>query len=222
MRFGRALATTARCFEGRYGVLPNGNAPFDPQHEFVNKNLLYTALSHRRYRAGREQAADRRSPSRCCGRARSCSMRASARPRPQLDDKVLTAWNGLMIAAFARAARVLGGGALGPGQCSRIRARRIWQRDQGRGLYPRRDVESGDPVACCGGIAADDAAIDGYAEDYAYLIFGLLELFQAGGRSAVAAVGARAAGPAGRAVLGCRSRRLVQHHRRRSVGAACA
>ena len=33
--------------------------------------------------------------------------RRAARPRPQLDDKVLTAWNGLMIAAFARAARVL-------------------------------------------------------------------------------------------------------------------
>ena len=29
------------------------------------------------------------------------------RPRPHLDDKVLTGWNGLMLAAFSRAARVL-------------------------------------------------------------------------------------------------------------------
>ena len=32
------------------------------------------------------------------------------RPRPHLDDKVLAAWNGLMIAAFARAGRVVPGG----------------------------------------------------------------------------------------------------------------
>jgi uncharacterized protein YyaL (SSP411 family) len=39
------LGPDAPAFVGRYGVLPNGNAPFDPHHEFVNKNLLYTALS---------------------------------------------------------------------------------------------------------------------------------------------------------------------------------
>ncbi len=64
-------------FEGRYGVLPNGNAPFDPQHEFVNKNLLYTAQSIADIAKALEQDADRRRRSRCCARARSCSTRAS-------------------------------------------------------------------------------------------------------------------------------------------------
>ena len=46
-------------------------------------------------------------------RARLAMFGARAkRPRPQLDDKVLTAWNGLMIAAFARVARLIT--ALGP------------------------------------------------------------------------------------------------------------
>ena len=39
------LGDAAPVFEARYGILPNGNAPFDPQQEFVNKNLLYTAQS---------------------------------------------------------------------------------------------------------------------------------------------------------------------------------
>ena len=34
------------------------------------------------------------------------SIRA-ARPRPHLDDKILTAWNGLMISAFAKGAQIL-------------------------------------------------------------------------------------------------------------------
>ena len=43
-------------------------------------------------------------------RARTRLMeRRSKRARPHLDDKVLTAWNGLLIAAFARGARVLSG-----------------------------------------------------------------------------------------------------------------
>jgi uncharacterized protein YyaL (SSP411 family) len=94
------------------------------------------------------------------------------RPRPQLDDKVLTAWNGLMLAAFARAARVMPtADAREQHLESAVRSAAflknvLW--DERRAVMRRRYREG-------------DAAIDGYSEDYAYLIFGLLELFQSGG-----------------------------------------
>jgi uncharacterized protein YyaL (SSP411 family) len=94
------------------------------------------------------------------------------RPRPHLDDKVLTAWNGLMIAAFARAARVLPSSPRAAGYLDAARRSagfirsRLWNADEARLLRRYRDGE---------------AAIDGYAEDFASLIYGLLELFQADG-----------------------------------------
>ena len=39
-------------------------------------------------------------------RAKLFSIRAK-RPRPHLDDKIIAAWNGLMISAYARAAQIL-------------------------------------------------------------------------------------------------------------------
>ena len=118
------------------------------------------------------------------GRARAAMFDARARrPRPHLDDKVLTAWNGLMIAAFARAARVLAG---------RPQAGRLPSRGAARrGLHPIDAVGRPRRVDCCAAIATATPAFDGYAEDYAFLIFGLLELFQADRRSGVAGVGDR-------------------------------
>ena len=119
-----------------------------------------------------------------------------------------------MIAAFARAARVL--------RLGRSRRRRpyldaaaraasfisetLWSAD-GTLLRRYRDGE---------------AAIDGYAEDYAYLIWGLLELFQADGDSDVARVGARASARSRTRCSGTRRRRLVQYHGRRSDRAPSA
>ncbi|MCA1559156.1 MAG: thioredoxin domain-containing protein [Acidobacteria bacterium] len=154
----------------RFGIEPDGNAPSDPQGEFTGRNLLYTAQSIEEIaiRVARP-AADVMA---ALARIRQALFTArERRPRPHVDDKVLTAWNGVMIAAFARAARILDGES---SQAYLQAARRaasfirnaLW--DPSTRTLLRRFREG-------------DAAIDGYAEDYAYLIFGLLELFQADG-----------------------------------------
>jgi len=168
---GEILGEEADVFRIRYGILPDGNAPFDPQNEFVHKNLLYTARGIDEVMSA--TAKTRAEVEAALARARpKLHERRSTRPRPHLDDKVLTAWNGLMIAAFARAARVLGADLkVDPYiDAARRAALFIWKQlwiPETRTLLRR--------------YRKGDAAVEGYAEDYAYLIFGLLELFQADG-----------------------------------------
>ena len=155
----------------RFGIEPDGNAPQDPQGEFTGKNLLYIAQSVEEIvvRSGLTAAEVVSALARI--RKTLFDDRAT-RPRPHLDDKVLTAWNGLMIAAFGRAARVLpqsvdaGRYLTAARNAARFIRERLWRPADARLLRRYRD---------------GDAAIGGYAEDYAFLIFGLLELFEATG-----------------------------------------
>jgi hypothetical protein len=108
-------------------------------------------------------------------RARKTLFDARAkRPRPHLDDKVIAAWNGLMIAAMARAARqMVDSPRRAEWRQAAIRAAEFVQshlwRPADRRLWRRfRD---------------GDAAFDAYCEDYACVAWGALELFQATGES---------------------------------------
>ena len=165
---GEVLGPDAEIFREHFGVRPGGNAPFDPQNEFTNKNLLYTATPVEQMAAGRARSLEEVESVLRRARLKLLERRAR-RPRPHLDDKILTAWNGLTIAAFARAGRVLEGQPRFLDDARRaaefIRAH-LWQPSAGRLLRRYRN---------------GDANVEGYAEDYAYLIFGLLELFQADG-----------------------------------------
>ena len=167
------LGSDADIVRRRFGIEPGGNAPEDPQGEFTGQNILYTAQSIHDIVARSGKPAEEVMAALARARQRLFDAR-NHRPRPHLDDKILTSWNGLMIAAFARAARVLPErpGAAEWARAARraaafIRAR-LWTSD--RGLLRRyRDGE---------------ASIAGYAEDYACLIWGLLELFQTDGDAA--------------------------------------
>ncbi len=86
------------------------------------------------------------------------------RVHPGLDDKLLTAWNGMMLASLAEAARVLGREDY---QTAAVRCGEFLLRemltDDGRLLRTYKNGER---------------KINGYLEDYANLIDGLLELYQ--------------------------------------------
>ena len=100
----------AQIFCDFYGVLPEGNAPRegDPHGEFKGKNILMESgelpviakmngVTHLR------EATDK------LASAREILFEArKSRPRPHRDDKIIVAWNGLMISAFARAAVAFG------------------------------------------------------------------------------------------------------------------
>ncbi len=166
---GTLLGPDADIVRARFDIRPSGNAPHDPQGEFTGQNLLYTARSIEDVASAANRSVE--DVLAVLGRARDVLLDArTQRHRPHLDDKVITSWNGMMIAAFARAARVLPAAAprwleVAQGAARFIRER-LWQHGDQRLLRRYRDGE---------------AAIDAYAEDYACLTWGLLELFQVDG-----------------------------------------
>src|SRR6266513_139592 len=103
-----ALGDAAEVFEFHYGVQPHGNAPegSDPHDEFRGKNVLIErhtiAETAQRFKKNEQEIAGLLAKSR----EKLFSIRAK-RPRPHLDDKIIAAWNGLMISAYARTAQVL-------------------------------------------------------------------------------------------------------------------
>src|SRR6266481_1944650 len=102
------LGDAAEIFDFHYGVQAHGNAPegSDPHDEFRGKNILIArhtvAETAQRFKKSEEEIAKFLAQSR----EKLLAIRAK-RPRPHLDDKIIAAWNGLMISAVARAAQVL-------------------------------------------------------------------------------------------------------------------
>jgi uncharacterized protein YyaL (SSP411 family) len=86
------------------------------------------------------------------------------RIRPQLDDKILTDWNGLMIAALARAGRV-------------FEEPELIQKAESAWTYLRKNCFTDGELLHR--VKDGAAAITGMADDYAFTTLGLLELYRA-------------------------------------------
>ncbi len=155
---------TAAVFNRRFGVEPDGNVEHDPQGEFTGRNILYEAISEEEAGArsglNREQAAEL-----ICHAARTLFEARAKRPRPHLDNKILTSWNALMISAFARGYAVLGDEQYR--EAARAAAEFLLTRmyNTAKKVLLRR---------FCGG----EAATVGFLDDYAFLAQALLDVFE--------------------------------------------
>jgi uncharacterized protein len=140
---GNGESDQAERFIAAYGVTARGN--------FEGKNILELVGSFEE----REALTEAR---------RRLSEARERRVHPGRDDKALASWNGLMLAAFAEAARVLG----------RDDYREIAEHNAEFVLHEMRTPEG----RLYHTWKAGEAKVNGYLSDYTNLTEGLLELYQ--------------------------------------------
>ena len=153
-------AERAGWFARVFGCRENGNVDNDPQGEFTGRNILYLAES--------VPELDRPRFAEC---QRILLEARGRRPRPHLDDKILTSWNAMMISAFARGAQALEFTDPASAQRYREAASGAWRFVMAnlcdvatKTVYRRwRDGERG---------------IDGFLDDYATLLQAHLDLYE--------------------------------------------
>jgi uncharacterized protein YyaL (SSP411 family) len=155
----------AEIFNYYYGVERGGNVREDPHGEFPKKNVLIVSHTVEETAKKFDQTPEQVRATLADARKKLFEIR-SRRPRPHLDDKTLTAWNGLMISAFARARQVLDEPHYLAAAEKAARFIKAELYDDKTGKLSRRHREG-------------QVAFDGYVDDYAFLIQGLLDLYEA-------------------------------------------
>ena len=152
-------------FAFHYGAEEGGNVQEDPHGDFAGKNILHVAhpleeTAARFHKSEAELAT-------LLERARQkLFLVRKKRPKPHLDDKIITSWNGLMLGALARAARILGEKRYldAAERLARFLRARLYLPGERRLLRRFR---------------AGEAGVSGQLDDYAFLANGLLELYEA-------------------------------------------
>ncbi|HXY60009.1 MAG TPA: thioredoxin domain-containing protein [Chthoniobacterales bacterium] len=162
-----ALRDDAPLFKYHYGVQPHGNAPegSDPQDEFRGKNVLIQRHTIAETAAHFKKSEDEVRNSLALSREKLLAIR-NQRPRPHLDDKIISAWNGLMISGYARAAQVLDEPLYLEAATRAAKFVRANLYDDKSKILFRNFRES-------------RGTVEGFADDYAFVVQGLLDLYEA-------------------------------------------
>ena len=157
----------ARLFCEHYGIRPHGNVDpaSDPHGELSGKNVLME--QHSLGESARHLGVPEKELRASLTASREVLFKNRAlRPRPHLDDKILCAWNGLMISALARAGAAFDDPRYVEAAAKAAGFIKDHLTDPATGEL-RRSWRMGRVLET------------GFAEDYAFLIQGLLDLYEA-------------------------------------------
>jgi uncharacterized protein len=155
-------------FRYAYGARRDGNArpESDPHGELKGLNTLFRAMSVKKTSEYFKLTPEQVEAILEKGRKLLFDARAK-RPRPHLDDKIITAWNGLMISGLSRS-----GAALGEKENIELATQAA------QFLHDNLCEEPGTGLLRSWRDGA--GSVKAFAMDYAFLIHGLIDLYQAG------------------------------------------
>ncbi|XP_005092543.1 spermatogenesis-associated protein 20 isoform X2 [Aplysia californica] len=171
----QSIVSLADVFCHYYGVQEGGNVdPLqDPHDELKNQNVLIMTSSL-------EDTAAKFSLSvpEVMVALKKCQeilfQARQERPRPHLDNKMVSAWNGLMISGFAKGAQALSDPTLVTRAVGAARFLKENMFVSETGILLRSSYTSESD-----GVSQISKPIEGFADDYAFVIRGLLDLYEA-------------------------------------------
>ncbi|KAJ4783320.1 hypothetical protein LUZ62_034566 [Rhynchospora pubera] len=183
------LGENANLFKDHYYVKSSGNCDLsrmsDPHGEFKGKNVLFERrpISYMASKRGMSLGEYTKVLGDC---RRKLFLERSRRPRPHLDDKVIVSWNGLVISALARASQIL-----------QLEPKDMVFHFPVVGSAPSEYLQVAEKaVSFIRGKLYDEithrlqhsfrngpSKAPGFLDDYAFLISGLLDLYEYGGNT---------------------------------------
>ncbi|KAJ4828501.1 hypothetical protein Tsubulata_012466 [Turnera subulata] len=177
----------ATLFKDQYYIKAQGNCDLsrmsDPHNEFKGKNVLIELTDSealaKKYDLPHEKYLN------ILGECKEKLFHVrSKRPRPHLDDKVIVSWNGLAISSFARASKILKGEAEGTQYNFPVAGfdpKEYMEVAENAASFIRQHLYDKETHRLQHSFRNGPSKAPAFLDDYAFLISGLLDLYECGG-----------------------------------------
>ncbi|KAG2406609.1 uncharacterized protein HKW66_Vig0058650 [Vigna angularis] len=181
------LGEHAALFEEHYYIKQSGNCDLsemsDPHNEFKEKNVLIERKEPSGLASKYGMSVE--TYQEILGECRRKLFEArSRRPKPHLDDKVIVSWNGLAVSSFARSSKILKGEAEGSKFYFPVvgtEPKEYLKIAEKAAFFIRKHLYDVETRRLYHSFRRSPSKAPGFLDDYAFLISGLLDLYEFGG-----------------------------------------